>query len=633
MADYISQYTEEQAKEFEKQIETIYKQARLEVKAKLEDFERRHSAKDVELQQKLQAGKITKEAYQDWLRGQVFQEKQWTQRLRDITNVYIQADKKAREILDGTQKNVFITSANYAAYDIDKHTRSGVAFNLYDKHTVERLIKDNPKMLPEWKINEKKDYIWNEKRVQHAVAQGIIQGESIAEIGDRLTVELSAQNANKMNMFARTAFTGAQNAGRQERLKESIEMGVKIQKQWRSLGDNRVRDSHGSLNGLDGQIVDADKPFVIDGNEIMFPGDPTAAPELVYNCRCRMTYVYPKGSKKPDKTQSFEQWQEEKKEEKTKEQKEGTAAIREHIDNHQGAWTLEQRQEVGRMTAQEVEKRVTPETIERKRQELQASLDELKSQKAELLDLADEYNNKALEAAANGEERKSLRLAKKRDATITQIDNLNQKTLKISKQLQNPESGMRESAVREILTELKPCGGVTSDNVEKYGNFDYYKRNSSATKSAAVEAMNVYPSSWLDKSRNSAIMLKPHWTTSRAYYSPYDGEIRFSDRQSTNVHELAHRFEATVPGILQSERDFYAKRTKGESLVWLGPGYDRSEVTRRDKFLSPYMGKDYGGSAFELFSMGSQYAFTDYNRLAQDKDMLDWVLGLLTTID
>ena len=63
-----------------------------------------------------------------------------------------------------------------------------------------------------------------------------------------------------------------------------------------------------------------------------------------------------------------------------------------------------------------------------------------------------------------------------------------------------------------------------------------------------------------------------------------------------------------------------------------GRGYRGDEVTRVDKFLDPYMGKDYGGQAFELVSMGFQYAYTDYERLNQDEDMRDWILGILASL-
>lgn len=39
---------------------------------------------------------------------------------------------------------------------------------------------------------------------------------------------------------------------------------------------------------LDGQTAAMDKPFRVDGEEIMFPGDPSAPGHPVYNCRCTL---------------------------------------------------------------------------------------------------------------------------------------------------------------------------------------------------------------------------------------------------------------------------------------------------------------------------------------------------------
>ena len=292
LADAVTRMADAQAAAYAKKIEKVYTQAAKEVKKKMDDFWKAHKGKAERLRKQVQAGTISERDYQAWLRGQVFQGKQWEQKLKDVTEVYVNADAKAREILGGTTKNVFMQAANHTAYDIEKQFSGAVAFNVYDRRTVEQLTKDNPKMLPEWKINEQKDYIWNEERVQNAVTQGIIQGESVRDIGSRLTNELATTNAKKMDMFARTAVNGAQNAGRIERLKETEEMGIKVKKKWLATLDNRTRDAHAEL---DGQEKDIDEDFVVDGKHIAFPGDPACPwPELVYNCRCTLIYVYPK---------------------------------------------------------------------------------------------------------------------------------------------------------------------------------------------------------------------------------------------------------------------------------------------------------------------------------------------------
>ena len=84
---------------------------------------------------------------------------------------------------------------------------------------------------------------------------------------------------------ARTAVTGAQNAGRMDSYVAAEKMGIKLKKCWLATLDGRTRHEHAVL---DGQSVDADKPFKVDGYKIMFPGDQSAPPHLTYNCRCTL---------------------------------------------------------------------------------------------------------------------------------------------------------------------------------------------------------------------------------------------------------------------------------------------------------------------------------------------------------
>jgi len=297
MADYIDRFTDEEEQKYAKQLRKVYGQAAKEVRRELAKFQQRHNAKSAELLQQVQAGKITMQDYKAWLRGQVFQGAQWQQKLKSITSVYVDADKKARQMLGGTMQNVFTESANYTAFEIEKGFNGGVSFQLYDHSAVQKLIREKPQMLPKWKIHEKKDYVWNRQRVENTITQGIIQGRSINAIAESLCGELSTSNAGKMRLFARTAMTGAQNAGRVERMQEADEQyGIKSQKQWLSCGDKLVRDTHIALNGV---TVDYDKPFIVphDGRKINYPGDPTAEPDLVYNCRCTLIYIQPHSAK------------------------------------------------------------------------------------------------------------------------------------------------------------------------------------------------------------------------------------------------------------------------------------------------------------------------------------------------
>ena len=288
--DYARRYSDEQMEELRRQLEEIYGQAATEVEQKLEGFNHAFARKSQQHLADVKAGKWTQAQYQRWLLGQVFQGKQWKQKLSDITGVYTKADKIARQIIGTGNLSIFAEAANYTAFNIEQNAGLGIAFNLYDRSTVKRLLLDRPQMLPEWKIDEPKDYAWNEKRVRNAVMQGIIQGESVPDIGKRLCGELATSNGRKMGLFARTAITGAENAGRVARMEEAQDMGITVQKQWIATLDSRTRDAH---QDLDGQIQDPDKPFKSALGDIMFPGDPSADPANVFNCRCTLGYYYP----------------------------------------------------------------------------------------------------------------------------------------------------------------------------------------------------------------------------------------------------------------------------------------------------------------------------------------------------
>ena len=84
---------------------------------------------------------------------------------------------------------------------------------------------------------------------------------------------------------ARTTVTAAENYGRMDSYQRLQDEGAEVIKTWQATLDLRTRHEHGKL---DGQSVPLNKPFVVDQYEIMMPGDIYAAPEMVYQCRCRL---------------------------------------------------------------------------------------------------------------------------------------------------------------------------------------------------------------------------------------------------------------------------------------------------------------------------------------------------------
>lgn len=71
-----------------------------------------------------------------------------------------------------------------------------------------------------------------------------------------------------------------------------------LTKTWRSQGDSRVRrEPKSKFDHLeaDGQVVPLDQPFVVSGEQLMWPGDTSLGASLgnVINCRCSAIYDVP----------------------------------------------------------------------------------------------------------------------------------------------------------------------------------------------------------------------------------------------------------------------------------------------------------------------------------------------------
>ena len=317
MIDQGAVYTDKELAKMEKKIKQIYSEAQSDIEDKIAEFNKKFYAKQSLYQQKLKDGEITQEQYDQWLRGQVFQSKQWESKKDQIIGVIQNANKEAANILNGGTISVFAENANWSHYQMEQSQGVNFGFGLYDAQTVTNLIKNDPQVLPKWKINEPKDYIWNSKKVNNSITQGIIQGEGLDKIAKRLANSLSSNNKNTMLTFARTAMTGAQNAGRYQSQQDAKELGIDIVKVWMSTLDKHTRVSHQELDGEEQKVGDKWHPFKFS-NGCRYPGDPQGPPHEVYNCRCTLVSDikdypskfnrYDNIDGKPIKNMSYKEW-------------------------------------------------------------------------------------------------------------------------------------------------------------------------------------------------------------------------------------------------------------------------------------------------------------------------------------
>lgn len=290
MDDFAHKETERILAELERKIKALYADASRDMKKKAEVYFARFAERDKKQKEALESGKITEEQYRQWRLAQIGRGERFEKLRDELADRMTDANKVAAAYINDQTPGIYSLNHNYEAYTIEK-VAGNVGFTIYDEQTVRRLIQEDPNLLPKRRVNAPKDKKWNRKLFAAEITSGILQGESIGKLANRVQ-NLSDANRAGAIRNARTAVTGAQNGGRQASYDRAKKMGLKLRKRWIATKDMRTRHAHAML---DGQTVELDKPFEIEGHKLMFPGDPTGLARLVWNCRCTMRTVEKEG--------------------------------------------------------------------------------------------------------------------------------------------------------------------------------------------------------------------------------------------------------------------------------------------------------------------------------------------------
>lgn len=280
--------TESILRETEADVQRVYRKAVEETQKKLDDYLRRFEVKDNIKRQQLNQGKITAKEYADWRKGQIMIGQRWEEMRDTLAQDLHNSNNIARSIVRGHMPEVYAVNHNYATFQIEKGSMVDTSYTLYNRQTVERIIRDQPDLLPKpgkrmsERIAANKDVAWQRGQIQSVTLQSILQGESIPKMANRIAREMGETNYKSTVRYARTAMTGAQNAGRTDAYKRAEDMGIEMEQEWLATLDGRTRHSH---RQMDGQHVKVGEKF---SNGCRFPGDPDGPGSEIWNCRCTL---------------------------------------------------------------------------------------------------------------------------------------------------------------------------------------------------------------------------------------------------------------------------------------------------------------------------------------------------------
>lgn len=297
MRSYSDKETDKRLKKLEGRIKEEYTSAYKDLSQKAAEYFSEYKGRYEREHEKYLAGVYTPKEWEMWQITQLARGERWEKMRDDMATRVTNASKIATSYINNDTPSIFALNHNYSAWEIENAT--GTAFNIYNEQAVKKLIEKDPKLFPKPKVDVPKSMKWNQKKLQSALISNIVQGKGIEQLAEGFR-SVTDMNASRAISNARTAYTGAQNAGRVESYKEAEEMGIEIEQEWVATLDTVTRESH---QKLDGERIKIGGRF---SNGLRYPADPSGEPEEVYGCRCTMVAILPKYNASRDVFRSAE---------------------------------------------------------------------------------------------------------------------------------------------------------------------------------------------------------------------------------------------------------------------------------------------------------------------------------------
>lgn len=251
--------TEAELRKLEREIELIYKRSSKEIQKKLrEKYKQLKDADTKEIREQIRYLEDT---------------------LKRVTIEQENANKIAMDMLQGELERITdINNAFTYNYILDRLKDEGLknSFNVTNPDALKEILKgDIYKELAIANITDKNRIY---KEFKRAMAQSYILGEGEVKRAKRIQKLLDNERYEAIRI-ARTENTKAECLARDASIRDAINLGIRVKKEWASVGDKRVRHTH---QAIDKEVVEYDKKF---SNGCDFPGIGGPASEVIM-CRC-----------------------------------------------------------------------------------------------------------------------------------------------------------------------------------------------------------------------------------------------------------------------------------------------------------------------------------------------------------
>lgn len=124
--------------------------------------------------------------------------------------------------------------------------------------------------------------------VLRVIQTGLLEGASIPEISKGIR-KVTGLTPYRASVVARTETHNAATLASIESVRDVEEQSNTVfLKRWIPTNDPRTRDSHAVMLGS--EAIGLDEPFIVDGESLDRPGDPSGSAGNIIHCRCQIIF-------------------------------------------------------------------------------------------------------------------------------------------------------------------------------------------------------------------------------------------------------------------------------------------------------------------------------------------------------
>ena len=206
--------------------------------------------------------------------------------IQQIADVLVETNASAASEINASLGIVYESNFNWVAEQVPE-------LKEVTKTESNKDAKETISPFQKIAIDKAKDKSQVTNNVANKLISAFVQGATIGAVFNAVRKSVE-ENLNSATTISTNAVTRTENIARTNAATLAGRY-YPVKKEWVAVMDDRTRDAHAEANG---QIVDIEKPFIVWGEKLQFPGDIVGSVQNTINCRCTTRFIFDKDTKK-----------------------------------------------------------------------------------------------------------------------------------------------------------------------------------------------------------------------------------------------------------------------------------------------------------------------------------------------